>query len=76
MYDKGFIELIEAIKNLRKKRPITLLVLGSPDPNNRSSVELDKIKAWHKQGLINWKKKNTKCNTLNTKVKNCCSAII
>ena len=57
LYDKGFIELIEAIKNLRKKRPITLLVLGSPDPNNRSSVELDKIKAWHKQGLINWKRK-------------------
>ncbi len=57
LYDKGFIELIEAIKKIRKKRSISALVLGSPDPKNRSCVELDKIKRWQDQGLIRWEKK-------------------
>ncbi len=57
LYDKGFIELMEAVKKLREKRSISLLVLGSPDKKNRASVELEKIKLWHEQGLIIWKKK-------------------
>ena len=33
------------------------MVLGSPDPSNRASIELDKLKKWHKQKLINLEKK-------------------
>jgi glycosyltransferase involved in cell wall biosynthesis len=59
LYDKGFYELIQAIKKLKKKRTLSVLILGSTDLNNRSAVELEKIKGWQKQGLIKWKKKTS-----------------
>jgi glycosyltransferase involved in cell wall biosynthesis len=34
LYDKGFLELIDAIKHLKKKMRISALVLGNPDQNN------------------------------------------
>ena len=57
LYDKGFLELINAIRNLKKKREIKVLVLGDPDQNNRASVEINKLKQWEREELIIWKSK-------------------
>jgi glycosyltransferase involved in cell wall biosynthesis len=57
LYDKGFLELIDAIKHLKKKMRISALVLGNPDQKNRSSIEFSKINKWKKEKLIIWKKK-------------------
>ena len=57
LYDKGFMELINALKILKEKRNVTLLVLGSPDKSNRSSIEEEKLEQWQNEKLIVWKKK-------------------
>ena len=57
LYDKGFLELIDAIKLLKKKKNISVLILGNPDPNNRASVDIDMLKKWQKEKLIIWKEK-------------------
>ncbi len=59
LYDKGFLELIEAIKSLKNKRKISVLVLGSPDQSNRSSIKTYKLRKWEKERLIIWKQKKT-----------------
>ena len=51
------MELINAIRNLKKKREIKVLVLGDPDQNNRASVEINKLKQWEREELIIWKSK-------------------
>ena len=60
LYDKGFLELIKAIKILKKNKPIKVLVLGIPDQGNKSAVEYKKLINWQKEKLIIWygKKKN------------------
>ncbi|MBS91817.1 MAG: hypothetical protein CMM95_02030 [Rickettsiales bacterium] len=56
--DKGVYELIDALKILRNKKIfLNVLMLGSPDPKNMSSVPIKNLKEWEKQKLIIWKKK-------------------
>ena len=57
LYDKGILELIDAIKLLKKKRKLSVLILGNPDPSNRASIEIEKLKKWEKEKLIIWKEK-------------------
>ncbi len=59
LYDKGFMELMNALKILKGKgkRNVTLLVVGSPDKSNRSSIDVQKLEHWHDEKLIIWKKK-------------------
>ncbi len=57
LYDKGFLELIEAIKIIKKKNTLKVLILGSTDYKNRSSVDINKLKKWENENLIIWKKK-------------------
>ncbi|MEE2695077.1 MAG: glycosyltransferase family 4 protein [Pseudomonadota bacterium] len=57
LYDKGFLEFIKAIKHLKKKMKISALVLGNPDPRNRSSIKYTQINKWKKENLIVWRKK-------------------
>ncbi len=57
LHDKGILELIDAIKLLKKKRKLSVLILGNPDPSNRASIETEKLKKWEKERLIIWKEK-------------------
>ncbi len=57
LYDKGFLELIEAIKLVKKKNSLQVLVLGSTDCKNRSSIDINKLKEWERQKLIIWKRR-------------------
>ena len=60
LYDKGFLELINAIKILKKEKPVKVLILGIPDSSNKSAVEKKKLNCWQREKLIIWygKKKN------------------
>ncbi len=57
LYDKGILELIDAIKILKEKRKLSVLILGNPDPSNRASITTEKLKKWEKEKLIIWKQK-------------------
>ena len=39
LYDKGFNEIVQALKILREKNIPKILILGDPDESNRSSVD-------------------------------------
>lgn len=52
--EKGIIELIEAMRRVKAKRPeVQLTVLGDVD-SNPSSVSRDEVEAWVAQGLVIW----------------------
>ena len=57
MYDKGILELINAVKEIRKKEKISVLILGYPDKQNRASVKVTTLEKWHSEKLIIWKGK-------------------
>ena len=55
LVDKGVYELIEAFKRLKREYPqIKLVIVGSPDKGNPSSVEESEIENWVKDGLVEW----------------------
>ena len=49
LYDKGFLELINAIKILKKDKPLKVLILGIPDSGNKSAVENKKLNSWQRE---------------------------
>ncbi len=56
--DKGVYELLDALKILRNKGiTLNVLILGSPDPKNRSSIKRSKLAEWEKEKLIIWREK-------------------
>ena len=56
--DKGIYELVEAIKILRKQNIFfKTLILGSPDPLNRSSLKKKDLLFWVGKKLVVWKPK-------------------
>ncbi len=55
--DKGFLELVDAIKYIKKKKSLNVLVLGDPDEKNRSFIKIKKLKEWQDEKLFTWKKK-------------------
>ncbi len=58
LYDKGFKEIIESLERLREKKvKIKILILGSPDKSNRSSVKLEALEKLSREKKIVWKKK-------------------
>ena len=59
LYDKGILELIKAVKEIRKKEKISVLILGYPDKKNPASVKVSMLEKWQNEKLIIWKgKKN------------------
>ncbi len=57
LYDKGILELINAVKEIRKKEKISVLILGNPDKQNRASVKVSLLEQWQNEKLIIWKGK-------------------
>ncbi|MAZ46147.1 MAG: hypothetical protein CMM98_01020 [Rickettsiales bacterium] len=54
--DKGILEIISALKKLKKKKIILrTLILGDPDPKNFSSISLKKLNEWNDSNIIIWK---------------------
>ena len=60
LWDKGIGEFVEAAGPLKKRYPGTrFVVVGEPDPENHSSLDLEQLKEWQRQGLIEyWGKRN------------------
>jgi glycosyltransferase involved in cell wall biosynthesis len=51
--DKGVLELIEAMRLLRARRPgAKLRLLGSVGANNPTAISIDRVHAWQAQGLV------------------------
>lgn len=55
LYTKGVVEFVEAARRLRERKLDAQCVLaGEPDPDNRASVRLDVLKAWHAEGVVEY----------------------
>jgi len=53
--DKGVVELVEAARLLRAlQAPIVVRLVGPPDPENPASIEPERIRAWEREGLVQW----------------------
>ena len=57
LYDKGILELINAVKEISKKEKISVLILGYPDKKNRAALKVSTLKQWQDDKLIIWKGK-------------------
>lgn len=57
---KGLIELVEAARILESRdRPIRVLLVGDPDPDNPASVSEDEILNWVGEGLVEYAGRQT-----------------
>jgi glycosyltransferase involved in cell wall biosynthesis len=55
LYDKGVVEFVEAARMLKMRNiPARFALVGEPDPDNPSSIPLDKLKSWHEEGVVEW----------------------
>ncbi len=55
LLDKGVVEFVEAVRALKTSAPEWCFVLaGAADYDNPSSVKLEQIEAWQREGLIEW----------------------
>ena len=55
LWSKGVGEFIDAARIvLKKKENIQFLLVGGPDPENPSSVEVEKLQGWVREGIVDW----------------------
>jgi glycosyltransferase involved in cell wall biosynthesis len=55
LWDKGVGIFVEAARALRINHPdLRFQILGPPDPDSRSGIEIDQIKAWQDEGTIEY----------------------
>ncbi|MGH8184329.1 MAG: glycosyltransferase family 4 protein [Rhodanobacteraceae bacterium] len=55
LWEKGIAEYAEAARTLRAQgRKVRFLLAGMPDPGNPASVPEATLRAWVKEGLIEW----------------------
>ena len=53
--DKGVAEFVEAARILRSQgSDVRCRLVGSPDPQNPSSLTSEELKAWHDEGSVEW----------------------
>ena len=53
--DKGVVELVDAARLLRDREvPFRMVFVGDPDPGNPATVTESELRAWAKEGLIEW----------------------
>ena len=53
--DKGIFELINVVRNIKKKINLNVLFLGNPDNQNYASICSTDLTNWQNEGLIDWK---------------------
>ncbi len=55
LYDKGVVEYVEAARIIKNRKiPARFALVGKPDPENPSSIPIEKLKSWHNEGAIEW----------------------
>jgi glycosyltransferase involved in cell wall biosynthesis len=54
LWDKGVGVLVEAARQLEKCYPVRVVLVGAPDPGNPASIPEGQIRAWVKEGIIEW----------------------
>jgi glycosyltransferase involved in cell wall biosynthesis len=55
LWNKGVGDLAEAALRLREGGvPCRVVLVGEPDPENRSSVPLESLRRWQDQGCLEW----------------------
>ncbi|MBF0158430.1 MAG: glycosyltransferase family 4 protein [Magnetococcales bacterium] len=53
--DKGVIELVQAARLLLQwSTPVRIRLVGSPDPDNPSSLTAEQLQLWHDEGVVEW----------------------
>jgi len=53
--EKGVNETVEAGRLLRQRGiNIRIQLIGSPDPENPSSIPKETLKSWHDEGIVEW----------------------
>ena len=55
LWDKGIGELVEAAKELKNKGlPVTVQLVGTPDPANPKSIPEETLRKWNEEGVVSW----------------------
>ena len=55
LWDKGVAEYAQAARLLRERdAPVDLLLAGDPDPGNPDAVPETEVRAWERQGWLQW----------------------
>jgi glycosyltransferase involved in cell wall biosynthesis len=56
IWDKGIGDLVEAARILKREGAAVRVVLaGKPDPDNPASIPEGQLKAWHEEGVVEWR---------------------
>ena len=55
LVDKGVQEFVEAARLLRRDGSDAVFrLMGDPDPDNPSSINLDQLRFWNEEGVVQW----------------------
>lgn len=53
--DKGILQFVEAAKTLKQQGiSIRAVLVGTPDPENPTSIQDDQLKSWQSEGWVEW----------------------
>jgi len=56
LWDKGVGDLVAAARHLRARGELPRIVLaGTPDPENPATIAEHRLRAWHDEGLVEWR---------------------
>jgi len=55
LWDKGVGDLVEVARQITMGgMKVRFLLVGEPDPGNPSSIPVEQLQAWHREGVIEW----------------------
>ena len=54
LWDKGVGIFVEAARILRERLKVRMVLVGGPDPGNPASLTPNMLRAWHREGIIEW----------------------
>jgi glycosyltransferase involved in cell wall biosynthesis len=56
IWDKGIGDLVEAARLLKTSgAPVTVILAGKPDLDNPASIPESRLRAWHDEGIVEWR---------------------
>lgn len=54
LWSKGVGVLISAARILKNRLPVRVVLIGRPDPGNPETIAEEVIRAWEKEGVVEW----------------------
>ncbi len=54
LWDKGVGVFVEAARILKDHMDVRMVLVGEPDPGNPTSLKVEVLSEWHRQGVIEW----------------------